>query len=370
MSILSEDQREKILVFPFDLMSHYLRCIVLAKRYSDHNVLFAHSKNYDHFVNEAGFKSFKVHGFDTSHAIKCAAKFDFSWLNKNDIERVFLAQVEIIKTLKPKIVIGDANPTLKMAAEYCGVRYIALMNGYMTRSYARTRKLPSTHPAVDHLSKLPPRFGEKIIQFAEKIAMRSVHKPFKQLRSKYRLKRERNYLSEMEGDENLICDDEKLFPQKDMPLNYKFIGPLLYEPSTIDKLYFDDDAAKKPRICVSMGSTGSWEKLSFLSNREYEHYHIITLGDNQSYIRGKHVQALRFANFDSILPHCHFLICHGGNGTTYQGIKHGIKMICVPDHFEQEWNIQGIEALGYGTGLYSNIEGTLKHYLNNSQGSN
>lgn len=363
MSSLNNDQKKRILVFPFDLMSHYLRCITLAKTFTEYNVLFAQSNKYDRFVEQAGFSSFTTTGFDTERAIRCAAMFDFSWLNKADIEKVFLSQVETIKILKPEIVIGDANPSLKMAAEYCGVRYIALMNGYMSRYYARTRKLPSSHPAISHLSKLPPKFGEKIVRFAEGIAMRSVHKPFKQLRKKYHLKKKKTYLDEMEGDENLICDDKELFPQNNLPNSYKFIGPLLYETDSSNKP--KHNSQQKITVCVSMGSTGSWQKLAFLSDKKYARYHFITAGDKNGHINGEHIEPLSFVDFNSILPNCKLLICHGGNGTTYHAIKHKLFALCIPDHFEQEWNIQGLEALGYGCGITQDIEETVSTYLNN-----
>lgn len=364
MSISNEDHRRKILVFPFDLMSHYLRCIVLTQKYTNYNVLFAHSEKYNDFVTEAGYSTFKTKGFNTSNAIKAAANFDFSWLNKKDIEEVFLAQVDAIKTLRPEFVIGDANPTLRMASEYCGVRYIALMNGYMSMHYQRTRKLPYSHPANSKLSKLSPKVRDTIIKFAEKMAMRSVHKPFKKLRAKYDLSYKRSYLEEMEGDENLICDQEKLFPQKEIKPNYKFVGPLLYRSKDRVTPKLKISGNRRNTICVSMGSTGSWEKLSFLSKSDFSNFNIITLGDTHKHITGDHVQALPFANFDSILPHCGFLICHGGNGTTYQAIEHGIFALCIPDHFEQEWNIQGLEELQYGIGIYEDIEQTVTAYLN------
>mgnify|MGYP006335572741 FL=1 len=42
------------------------------------------------------------------------------------------------------------------------------------------------------------------------------------------------------------------------------------------------------------------------------------------------------------------MICHGGNGTIYNGILNQVYMLCLSNHFEQEWNIDAVEKNGYG----------------------
>jgi UDP-N-acetylglucosamine:LPS N-acetylglucosamine transferase len=45
------------------------------------------------------------------------------------------------------------------------------------------------------------------------------------------------------------------------------------------------------------------------------------------------------------------LICHGGNGTVYQALSHGVPLLFFPGNFEQEWNIQRIIEMGLGARL-------------------
>jgi len=194
-----KDHKQRILFFPFDLMSHYLRCIELAKNYSGSEIHFSSSLMYNSYIQKAGYERFSAEDFDPEKVMECASKFNFSWLNFKDIDRIFLSQVQVIQNLKPDLVIGDTSPTLKMAAEYTGVPYTALMNGYMTKHYSNVRALSKTHPGHKHLSKLPPSVSNKVIKFAETISFRIVHKPFKKLRRKYNLKRISNYINEMEG---------------------------------------------------------------------------------------------------------------------------------------------------------------------------
>lgn len=354
---------EKILVFPFDLQSHYLRCIELARRYPAAEILFASSEKYDPFVQKAGYNSFKVEHFDAATVMRCAEKFDFSWLNKKDIGRVFLSQAGAIKTLGPQLVIGDTSPALKMAAEYNKVPYTVLMNGYMSRYYVHTRGLPCSHPGHGLLSKLPPMLRNSIIRLAEKLAFRGVHKPFRQLRKQYGLKPVPDYMREMEGDENLLCDEDFLFPQRALPLNYQLIGPLIYDTGEDEAELLKRISPEKKVILVCMGSSGNWEALRFLSSPRYSGFTIITAGDREGVIKGEHVIARSFVSLNRVLPHCALLICHGGNGTIYHGLRHKVPLLCLTSHFEQEWNVQRLEALHLGVWINSEPEAVFESYL-------
>lgn len=356
--------KKRILIFPFDLMSHYLRCITLAEKYKDYEILFAHSAKYNSFVTQAGFCSFKVETFDSAHVMACSEKFDFSWLNKSDIERVFKSQITIINTLKPDFVIGDTSPTLKMAAESTGVKYVSLMNGYMTNYYQETRGLSIQHPAYKLLLKVPVKIGDRIIKFAEGMAYKKIHQPFKAIRKENKLMPVKNYISEMEADENLICDDLKFFPQKNLPANYEIVGPLFYTSKGSEDDLINSLDPEKPTICVCLGSSGDYKKLQFLSENNYSSVNIIVAGDLSQTLQGAHIFHKEFVNLDAILPICAFMICHGGNGTIYQGLRHSIFMLCLTSHFEQEWNVQMLDRLKLGTHINGDPQSFVQAHIN------
>lgn len=356
---------QRILVFPFNLLSHYLRCLELVKQFPNCEIFFSSSLHYNSFIEKEGFSTFNVENFDPVKVMECAEKFDFSWLNITDIERIFLSQVKVIENFKPDFIIGDTSPTLKMACEYTGVKYLALMNGYMTKYYKNVRSLSQTHPGHKHLSKLPPTISNRIINIAESISFKLVHQPFKKIRRKYKLKRVANYIHEMEGDQNFICDYEYLFPQNNLPAHYKIIGPLIYKTNNDESSLISLLNNKKKSICVCLGSTGNWDKLQFLSSNKYSNYNIITAGDSKQKIKGKHIIARNFIALETILPYCELLVCHGGNGTIYHGIEHKKNILCLTNHFEQEWNVQQLEALKLGVGINANPEKYIDLYLSN-----
>lgn len=341
--------RKKVLFFPFDLLAHYLRCLVLADQYNkdEFEVYFLHSDAYSTFIEAHGYQTFSAITFNSADVMACAAKFDFSWLDAQSIESVFHSQVSAIEKLKPELVIGDVAPTLKMAAEFCKVRYIALMNGYMSPYYARGRKISKSHPAHHILNRMPASIAVRVTEYGEKLSFWKIHMPFKRLRKKYRLSSVSSYLWETQGDENLICDLPYLFPQHLLPANYKIIGPLIYQKHTSkthNLLSRLDDS--KPTICVCLGSTGNWENLKFLDERYFSRFNIIAAGDMNGVLSAPHVISSSFVNLPEVLSRTDLLICHGGNGTINCGIQANVYMLCLTAHFEQEWNVDAIEKLG------------------------
>jgi len=152
----------------------------------------------------------------------------------------------------------------------------------------------------------------------------------------------------MQGDENLICDLPELFPQKNLPANYKFVEPLIYHDPAPDNTWLARIDPAKPVIFVCMGSTGDWEKLKFLNDAQYSAFNIISAGDRSTVLTATHIISRPFVNLSSVLAISSLMICHGGNGTIYHGLLAGVPMLCLTSHFEQEWNVKALEKLGYG----------------------
>lgn len=350
LASLMPGKKQRILFFPFNLLSHYLRCLVLADTYdrNTHEVLFLSSERYNKFVISHGYRVFSCETFDADFVMECTNSFNFDWLNEADLERILLQQQKCIKALHADMVIGDVAPTLKMAAELTGVKHIGLVNGYMTRYYASTRKMPRKHRAYPLVQQLPTKIADVLTKMGETLAFRKIQAPFNLLRQKYGLPRVKDYLEELEGNENLICDMPELFPQKSLPPAYRFIGPLLYQYQDTEADWQRNIDWVKPVICVCMGSTGSWECLNFLNDPYYSRYTIITAGDKKKVLSADHIISRDFLNLNQVLRKSQLMICHGGNGTIYTGIFNQVYMLCVSSHFEQEYNIEALERKGYG----------------------
>lgn len=355
-----------LLIFPFGLLSHYLRCLVLARHLSPYfKIKFAGHPEYNHFVEKEGFAFFDSIYMDEKEVMQDVNDFNFSWLNEKDLEISFRSQATAIENLKPMAVLGDAVPSLKMAAEYTGVHYISLINSYMSRHYAHVRNISRTHPAYPFVSKLPAALKKFLITQGEAMAFRQVHKPFKELRTKYNLKPVNHYLSEIEGDRTLLCDMQCIFPTQALPGSFISIGPLIYSGG-FQKSKLPCISPDKKTIYVSMGSTGNWKNVLFLNDPFYSKFNVITASDKENILDAPHITKTAFLDVRDFFPAVDLVICHGGNGTIYQALQYGIPLLCKTAHFEQEWNVAGLQNAGLALSLDDiTDEGRLKHIINN-----
>ena len=58
-----------------------------------------------------------------------------------------------------------------------------------------------------------------------------------------------------------------------------------------------------------------------------------------------------FVNTAKLLPHCDMVCCHGGNGTLYQALHHGLPCVVVATHAEQHFGGKRVRELGLGVSL-------------------
>lgn len=347
-----EESKPLLLIFPFGLLSHYLRCLMLAKHFRTYfRILFAYNERFADFIEQEDFQTFSCLSLNAAEVLQGVKRFDFSWINEASLEPVYLDQVRIIRLLKPAAVLGDTSITLKMAAEKTGVPYISLMNGYMSKYYSFPRQLSRTHPMHKFMKKFPAPLADLLTQKGEALAFFRVHRPFKKIRRRHQLSSKKAYLDELEGNLNLICDLDDLFPQKQYPSNYKQIAPLYYDVAGQPTRVADKLDKNKKTIFVSMGSSGDWQKLEFLNHPAFRQYNIVAAADTDHRLHAGHIIQLPFVNVHELFPQTDLVICHGGNGTVYQALLYGIPVLCSTSHFEQEWNAGALERLHIGRSL-------------------
>lgn len=345
-------EKPVILIFPFDLMSHFFRSLRVAIALKDrYEVYMNGSGKYDYWLEKAGIKSFSCLQLDAESALEKVGKFDFSWLNAAALESVYLDQVRTIKEFKPALVIGDTSFSLKMAAEGTGVRYLSILNAYSTRYYRFTRRLSPRHRAAPLISWLPDMFYLPMVRMGEAWNFSQILKEFNKVRAKYSLRKSPHYLEELAGDLNVLCDLPEIFPQKKLPDNFHFIGPLFHAFDLANGSLLGKLEPAKPTILLTLGSSTDWEHFTFINRNEFSAYNVIVVGEKSDILDAPFLLKTRFVNYDEVLPEVDLVICHGGNGTLYHALKNKVPVLCLEAHLEQTWNIQRMEELGYGQAL-------------------
>ena len=345
---MTNSNHPRVLIFPMDLAAHYLRCIELSKRLHDAEIIFADSPKYRAYIEEAGYPVFEVENFDADEVIRCANEFKFDWMRPSTLDMVFDSQLEAIREYEPDAVIGDTAFTLRMAAEATGTRFVSLVNSYMTKYYRDARSVPRKHPGYKYSKMMPRRVFEGVSREIEQMSLIQIHEPFRRIRDRLGMRSTRYLLDELEGDLNLVCDLPELFPLKNQPQNYEYVGPLFYSKRENEEEAFSFLGEEAPRILVTAGSTGNGEYFRVLEDPIFEGYRILATGGASRFLHGSNVYSKAFLNHCAVLPRIDVVICHGGNGTIYQALSFGVPVICFPSNFEQEWNSSQIKKMGYG----------------------
>lgn len=100
----------------------------------------------------------------------------------------------------------------------------------------------------------------------------------------------------------------------------------------------------KPAIYISTGSSGKSIIPKIVHNTCLLDFNLIVSGGDREY-ESENAIFRNFVNFDEIADEVDLVICHGGNGTVYQALNYGKRIITVPYIFEQEWNVQRFSEL-------------------------
>jgi len=336
----------KILILPFPLLAHYARCYELfAPLAASHDVTFAGDPLCCHFLTERGVKALPCESFERARVIDSSRAFDFSWLSHDSISRVFRGYVSLIRYLSPDIVVSDAAQVAGLACDYTGVPHLAVMNAYMSRWFAGVRGIPEGHPAEHYKAITPPWLFSRIVSLAEAASMYKVHAPFRALRKALRLRSRKGFLAEQEGDHTCVIDDPSIFPLKKLPPSVSLLGPVFYGVNEVTTR--EAPPLGNSTIIVSMGSSGDWEGLRMLTDPIFAKFSIRCVGVCPDYLTAPHITRVPFLSPKELYRDASAMICHGGNGTIYQAIAHGITTLCRPSFFDQEWNVTQFERSGW-----------------------
>lgn len=339
---------KKILFIPFDLLAHYLRSLEIAKNLasSDLEIVFLNSERYYDFVSYNGFKTTKNQCIAYERVIENAGKFDFSWINEKSVKKAVDFFINLLEDEKPDMVISDTYPGINIACSYLKIKHISIVNAYATNNYALLRDVPHNHRANRFRKYLTQEKWDRIVRTVEEITLKRVHTPFKKIRKNFSIDLKENLFDEFTSELNLIVDDPEIFPLKNHYNSYIQSGPVLYTCQKVDITLIDflNKNSSKPCIFVSTGSSGKNIIPNIIKPEELQDFNLIVTGCNEEY-ENKNVFYKNFVNFDLIAEKIDLVICHGGNGTMYQSLNAGKRIIAVPSIFEQEWNVQRFSSL-------------------------
>ena len=334
-------------------LAHVSRLLEIARalRTRGHEIAFAGHGKYLQVATWDGFQTFELPYIPVERVVE-AVRSQKLWIlyREAELEGFIDAELALYRRVQPDLVLLDNRPSARTSADIAGIPTAAVLNVHMSNyrqipffSYRQlTGGLPGTALA-DRLENAIER------QVYDKLVMGGLNA----IRRKRGLERRYAYEHE-EGDLSLLADIPEFNPVDTLPPHARFIGPLTWHntlpaPACLDKL-----DPRKPTAYFTLGSEGLDELVAHLGELAQQGIQIVVAAGaaNLSDLKAPAGIFLeQYINTEALLPHCDLVCCHGGNGTLYQALGHGLPCVVVATHAEQHYGGKRIQELGLGVSL-------------------
>ena len=335
-----------VLISAFDnILAHVGRPLLIAEALRDmgYRVVFAGGGSYFKLVEDYEFETYLLSSLDNETIIKSIRRTFLGvglWTEER-LDAFVQDELRLYEALKPDLVLHDTRPTIPISARVAGIPCVSVTNAYLTWYGTTSWRI------------FPPLLNP----FLEPIRRYLAIRPHNRIRRKYGLPRTRPREMMYDGDLILLADIPEYAPTKNLPDNYKYIGPLAWEPDSPMPPHLEGVNSNSPMIYFTLGSTGLPQLFQGVIEqlRGTEYQVVITTGWQ---IKPSNLEPLPTNIFvttylpgKKMMGRSDLVICQAGNGTTYQALGAGVPVIGMPTHGEQWQNVSLLEAQGAGIAI-------------------
>ena len=352
-----------VLMFPY--ANHLggtqpLVAIATALRDAGHNVVFAARGKCRRYVEECGFDVEDVVELDRERSVAYINKSSLDYHTEDSIAEFVEAESALIRRYKADAVVDLHRPTLKLSALLTGTPRAVLCNTVLTRYYAGEKFLPESHPLSTVVKYLPKSILRPVSAWAEEKLFQSWVRPYNAYLKGKSDVRFASMKDLFEGDATILMDAPEFAPSVALPSHVHAVGPLVHEQAEkVPAWYSKLDPAKKS-VFVYLGSYGEQftrivDYLGRMLGESSEFQVVAATGGLYDYSGNEippNVIVSDYVPASLVLSrNCAAMITHGGRGSIYSALNHGVPLIGIPNQGEQEWNLDAVERFGLGRKL-------------------
>lgn len=355
----------RILCLPYThTLSHISRPLAVAieLRQRGHDIIFAGDSPNDHFITDLGFELLPAYQVPPEQLFTRIKNGRLKFVLDDELKQMIEADRALFKQTQPDFVLTDGRFSAPLSTGIEQLKHAAIVNVSSTASRAL--------PYIPFFDWLPGSRGprksffwkrlDRVNLFLEMLVFDNAVRVFKTLSQQYALHDTVTATNCLAGkDLTLLADIDTYFPTRNLPEGYHYIGPITWQSTLPQPAWWPPQKKDDLLAYFTMGST--WMGGSFLDLyhmlSEQDMTAVITTGaqnpsDKSSLktIEGQ-VYVEDFIDGDLVMEFCDIVVCHGGNGTIYQALKHGKPIIGIPSIPDQEFNMRRVKALGVGEKL-------------------
>jgi MGT family glycosyltransferase len=331
-------------------LSHTSRPFEIAKRLRamGYEVLFASEGEYMKLPREAGFAVLPIKTIDPDRVLTVSRSGRVNWYDYRLIEDCVAAELALFERVQPDLVLTDFRLPLSTSCEMAGIPLAVTLNAAWTNYYTVRVNAPE-HLAVTRL--LGKWVTNRIVPWVKKFIVTLDVQPFNRFRRKHGLRPLKNIWEVWRGDLNLLVDIPEFGPTKNLPPNFHYIGPIVWEPEVPAPTWLDRLDPARPTLYFSMGSTGFArffkQAVEIFGGTAYQCL-MTTAGLVDLPHLPDNFYVVEYAPGSQLMAHSDLVVCHGGNGTIYQAMQAGVPLIGIPTMHDQEFNLDRVVDLGIG----------------------
>jgi len=331
-----------------------------ALRDAGHNVVFAARGKCRAYVEECGFEVEDVIELDPQRSVAYINKSSLDYHTRDSIAEFVEQESALIRKHRAGAVVDLHRPTLKLSALLTKTPRAVLCNTVLTRYYAGEKFLPESHPLSAIVKHLPPSILRPVSAWAEEKLFQSWVRPYNAYLKGHSDVRFASMKDLFEGEATILMDANEFAPSLPLPPHVHAVGPLVHEQvDRVPSWYARLDPAKKS-VFVYLGSYGEQftrvvDYLGKLFAGSNDYQVVAATGGLYEY-SGTEIPAnvivSDYVPASLVLSrNCVAMITHGGRGSIYSALHHGVPVIGIPNQGEQEWNLDAVERHGLGRKL-------------------
>ena len=331
-------------------LAHVARPVALAQALDEQlfDVHLAHHPRYRQLLGDLAFSEHEINSISPQQFIQALAGgkplYDVSTLSSYVGE-----DLRVIDAVKPDIIVGDFRLSLAVSAELAGVPYIALSNAYWS-SYCEQQYVVPDLPITRTLG---PALAQPLFSLVRPLAFALHCRPMNKVRRRYGLPSLGYDLGEVytHADYTLYADAPDLYRMRRLPLNHRFIGPIVWSPEFPRPDWWQSLPSERPIVYVTLGSSGPAGLLPMLLETlgSFNVTALVsTAGAPVPSLVPENVHVASYLPGEDAVKMASLVICNGGSPTTHQALSQGVPVVGLPSNLDQYLNMAAIEKSGAG----------------------
>jgi MGT family glycosyltransferase len=344
----------RILCMPYThTFSHLIRPLAVAAklRAMGHEVLFSGESSKTSYLERQNFEVLPLAEPNPEEIYGNIRAGKLRFIQEEELNRLIEADLELYKHAKPDLILADGRFSSAISAQIAGILHAAVVNVSSTEYRAV--------PYVPFFDKIPAPDGSAVRKLLDRtnlalemLVFDNVMAAFSKLSRRHQLRQKVTATNCLAGvDLTLMPDTPQYFPTRNLPANYRYVGPLNWKMDTPTPEWWPPNDEGRPLLYLTMGTTGTPELFKAVYEALVgEPYHIVatTGGQLEGFPPAENFQHADYIDGDLVLERSKMVICHGGNGTIMQALGQGVPVLGMPTIPDQAYNMRRVSALGLG----------------------